>query len=53
MLRGIEGAFANPFQAAPLDLYQEEFIINHPNVDALWATLETDEYCHRILQALN
>ena len=50
MFRGIEGAFANPFQAAPLDLYQENFARNRPGLNALWASLETDEYRHRIRQ---
>ena len=50
MFRGIEGAFANPFQAAPLDLYQEDFVLNRPGMAALWASLETDEYLHRIRQ---
>ena len=50
MFRSTEGAFANPFQAAPLDMYQEDFVIKRPGINALWATLESDEYCHHIRQ---
>nr|WP_324258864.1 VRR-NUC domain-containing protein [Cellvibrio fontiphilus] len=48
MFRSIEGAFANPFQAAPLDLYQENFVSNRPDIATLWALLETDEYRQHI-----
>ncbi len=48
MFRGIEGAFANPFQAAPLDMYQENFVANRPGIEKLWALLENDEYHHVI-----
>ena len=44
MFRGIESAFANPFQAAPLDMYQENFVSNRPGIATLWALLETDQY---------
>lgn len=44
MFRGIEGAFANPFQAAPLDMYQENFVTNRPGIDELRALLATTEY---------
>lgn len=50
IFRGIEGAFANPFQAAPLDMYQENFVTNRPGINALWKTLESGEYRHRIRQ---
>lgn len=53
LFRGIEGAFANPFQVAPLDLYQEDFVTNRPGINALWTTLESDEYRHRIRQTWN
>lgn len=48
MFRSIEGAFANPFQAAPLDMYQENFVANRPDIEKLWALLESDEYHHLI-----
>lgn len=44
MFRGTEGAFANPFQAAPLDMYQENFIAKRPNIAELWTQLENDDY---------
>lgn len=44
MFRGIEGAFANPFQAAPLDMYQENFVTNRPNIQKLWALLDNSDY---------
>lgn len=50
MFRGIEGAFANPFQAAPLDLYQENFIANRPGINELRALLGTDQYQAHIIQ---
>jgi len=50
MFRGIEGAFANPFQAAPLDMYQENFVANRPHIDQLWALLDSDEFQQTILQ---
>lgn len=53
LFRGIDGAFANPFQAAPLDLYQENFVANRPGIEALWATLDTGEYRHCIRQTWN
>lgn len=44
MFRGIEGAFANPFQAAPLDLYQEDFATKRDGIQQLWQLLESDTY---------
>lgn len=49
MFRGIEGAFANPFQAAPLDLYQENFVTKRPNILELLAQLENDDYCSKLI----
>lgn len=48
MFRGVEGAFANPFQAAPLDMYQENFVTHRPDIKKLWALFESDEYLHAI-----
>ncbi|MES2825593.1 MAG: VRR-NUC domain-containing protein [Pseudomonadota bacterium] len=45
MFRGIDGAFANPFQATPLDMYQENFISNRPDIQLLWECL--DEGLHK------
>ncbi len=50
MFRGIEGAFANPFQSAPLDMYQENFVVNRPHIEHLWGLLDSDEYHQAILQ---
>lgn len=53
MFRGIESTFANPFQAAPLDMYQENFVANRPGITTLWALLETDQYHHALRQIWN
>lgn len=50
MFRGIEGAFANPFQSAPLDLYQENFAANRPGITTLWTQFDSDHYRHSIRQ---
>ncbi len=44
MFRGIEGAFANPFQAAPLDIHQENFAANRPGIAELWKLIESDTH---------
>lgn len=44
MFRGIDGAFANPFQAAPLDLYQENFVSNRPGIEQLWQLLDSNQH---------
>lgn len=50
MFRGIDGAFANPFQAAPLDLYQENFVANRPGIHQLWKMLDGNQYQDHIRQ---
>jgi len=50
MFRGIDGAFANPFQAAPLDLYQENFSTNRPGINQLWQLLDENQYQDHIRQ---
>lgn len=42
--RGVEGAFANPFQAAPLDMHQENFKANRPGIAALWQLIDNETY---------
>ncbi|HTF95523.1 MAG TPA: VRR-NUC domain-containing protein [Cellvibrio sp.] len=42
--RGVEGAFANPFQAAPLDMHQENFTANRPGIAALWQLIDNETY---------
>jgi hypothetical protein len=44
MFRGIDGAFANPFQAAPLDLYQQDFVSNRPGIQQLWQLLDDNRH---------
>lgn len=44
MFRGIDGAFANPFQAAPLDLYQQNFVNNRPGIQQLWQLLDDNQH---------
>ncbi len=50
MFRGIEGAFANPFQAAPLDIHQENFAANRPGIAELWTFIDNDKHHGHILQ---
>ncbi len=44
MFGDIEGAFTNPFQAAPLDMYQEKFTRNRPGIAHLRALFTTNQY---------
>jgi VRR-NUC domain/Fanconi anemia-associated nuclease SAP domain len=48
MFRSIDGAFANPFQSAPLDFYQENFAINRPQISQLWQLFENGDYAQAI-----
>ena len=48
MFRGINGAFTNPFQSAPLDMYHENFVSSRPQIDSLWHLFESDAYKHHI-----
>jgi hypothetical protein len=48
MFRSIEGAFANPFQSAPLDFYQENFSVNRPHISQLWQLFENGDYAQAI-----
>lgn len=50
IFRGIDGAFANPFQAAPLDLYQENFVANRPGIHQLWQLMDGSQYQDHIRQ---
>lgn len=42
MFRSVAGAFAHPFQLAPLDLYDTAFIGRRPGMESLWDQLESD-----------
>ncbi len=48
MFRGIDGAFANPFQIAPLDIYQEDFARNRPGLQQLWDLFDRDNHHQHI-----
>jgi hypothetical protein len=50
MFRSIEGTFAHPFQAAPLDIYQENFVIKRREISALWESLENGQYRRNIFK---
>lgn len=52
LFRSMEGAFANPFQFAPLDFYHEGFEIRRPGVQLLWQELESGTYRLRLQQTL-
>lgn len=44
MFRSIDGAFANPFQSAPLDLYHEDFQHRRPQINRLWQLLDDQQH---------
>src|SRR5690606_20387752 len=44
IFRSVEGAFANPFQIAPLDMYQQDFQQRRPGMAALWQLLHTSQH---------
>lgn len=48
IFRGIQGAFANPLQSAPLDLYQEDFQKNRPDIQRLWQLFDDQKYATHI-----
>jgi hypothetical protein len=48
MFRSINGAFANPFQSAPLDMYEASFVTNRPQIQLLWELLESGTYHEHI-----
>ena len=48
MFRGIQGAFANPLQSAPLDLYQEDFQKNRPDIQQLWQLFDDQKHATHI-----
>ncbi len=51
MFRSLEGAFANPFQSAPLDMYEEHFAIKRPQIADLWQLFEQDLH-HKHIRAI-
>ncbi len=44
LFRSVPGAFANPFQTAPLDFYQEDFVNKRPGIEDLWRSLQGGDY---------
>jgi len=50
MFRAIDGAFANPFQAAPLDMYHPEFAQKRDGLCERWQELEQSDFSVRILK---
>jgi hypothetical protein len=48
MFRSLEGAFANPFQSAPLDMYEEHFASKRPKIADLWQLLEQEFHHNHI-----
>ncbi len=48
MFRSREGAFAHPFQGAPLDMYQEDFLANRPGINQLWQLLDQNRHREHI-----
>ncbi|RYY01622.1 MAG: VRR-NUC domain-containing protein [Gammaproteobacteria bacterium] len=48
MFRSREGAFANPFQATPLDMYDSTFMTNRPQIKILWQLFEDDSHREHI-----
>lgn len=50
MFRSVAGAFANPFQLAPLDMYQEGFQQRRPGIKKLWQLLDSAEHKQHLLE---
>ncbi len=44
MFRSVAGAFTNPFQIAPLDLFDPLFAARRPGLENLWRQLESDHH---------
>lgn len=44
LFRSVPGAFANPFQTAPLDVYEPTFSARRPGLAHLWHSFTTDAY---------
>jgi hypothetical protein len=49
IFRGVEGAFVNPFQIAPLDMYQENFVANRQGLTESWAMLDKENYAENFI----
>lgn len=44
IFKGVDGAFANPFQSAPLDMYEPSFTAKRPAIEKLFELFETNIY---------
>ncbi len=49
MFRSVAGAFTNPFQIAPLDLYDPLFLERRPGMQDLWHQLESGHHREAML----
>ena len=48
IFRNVDGAFANPFQSAPLDMYEAGFIDLRPQIRELWSLFDDDSHHQHI-----
>jgi hypothetical protein len=48
IFRGVDGAFANPFQSAPLDMYESSFITKRPAIEKLFDLLDNNAHKNHI-----
>jgi hypothetical protein len=48
IFRNVDGAFANPFQSAPLDMYEAGFIDLRPQISELWNLFDDNSYHQHI-----
>lgn len=50
MFAAVDGAFANPFQSAPLDMYDKNFVVNRNLLINRWNELHQENFAHLILE---
>jgi hypothetical protein len=48
MFRGLDGAFANPLQSAPLDMYEQNFAVKRPGIANLFQLFSDNAYKEHI-----
>ncbi|RYY74739.1 MAG: VRR-NUC domain-containing protein [Gammaproteobacteria bacterium] len=48
IFRNVDGAFANPFQSAPLDMYDASFIRLRPQISELWNLFDDNSHQEHI-----
>lgn len=49
----VKGAFANPFQSSPLDLYDDSFATSRDGLKDAWALLDSPEFANHIFSVWN